>query len=77
MVGKVSAERKLSAAAVGTEYFVPSDFVNDGNNQRIDRGSVSVKRILVSGLSRGGSSSHRPRKRVTFADDTSVSECAS
>ena len=43
----MSAKRKLSAAAVGTESLVPSVFVNDESNQRVDRGSFSVKSVLV------------------------------
>ena len=36
-----------------------------------------LKSVLASGRSSQVSSSHRPRKRVTFADDTPVSACVS
>ena len=48
-----------------------------GSDQRIDRGLLSVESVLVSGRSSGVYSSHHPRKRVTFADDTPVSACVS
>ena len=72
-VGEVSAKRKLSAVAIGTKCLVPNVLVDGWSNHRVDRGSLSVKSAPVSGRSSQVSSSHRPRKRVTFADDTRVS----
>ena len=74
--GEVSAKRKLVATvAVGTECSVPNVFVDGRSSHRTDR-VLSVKSVLVSGRSEV-SSSPRPRKRVTFADDTPVSACVS
>ena len=73
MLGEVCAKRNLPVVAVDTECFVPNALVDGRYNHRVDRGSLSVKSAPVSGRSSQVSSSHRPRKRVTFADDTRVS----
>ena len=70
-------KRKLVATvAVGTECSVPNVFVDGRSTHRTGRG-LSVKSVFVSGRSSQVSSSPRPRKRVTFADDTPVSACVS
>ena len=78
-VGEVSATRKISAVA-GTECLVPSILVDSGSNHGVDRRSLSVTSVLVSGRSNRFSSSYRLHKRVMFAEDTPasayVSECS-